>query len=102
MLFVRTCTSGKTGICSYIILDNTQHFAQSYFIGIPQDEFLSDHTKEETKEFMTSLESLIEKYREGVFHTTSPSLIYYDAFEKSPDTDENGIPYGDELIDDKS
>ena len=41
---------------SYIILENAQHIARSSVIGIPQEEFLSDHTKEETKKFMTSLE----------------------------------------------
>ena len=32
--------------CSYIILDNSQRIARSSIIGIPQDEFLSDHVKE--------------------------------------------------------
>ena len=41
--------------CSYIILNNAQHISRLSVIGIPQDEFLSDHMKEETKQFMTSL-----------------------------------------------
>ena len=31
---------------SYTILDNDQHIALLYVIGIPQDELLLDHTKE--------------------------------------------------------
>ena len=58
--------------------------------------------EEETKNFMTSLESLIENYREVVLQPTSPSLIYYDDFRESYDTDKNVLPYGDELVDDKS
>ena len=57
--------------------------------------------KEETAKFMTSLESLIGNYREGVFQITSPSLIYYDAFGESSNTYETVIPYGDELVDAK-
>ena len=57
--------------CSNIILDNYQHIVRSSFVGKPQDEFLSDNMKEETKKFMTSLDSLILNYREGVFHPTS-------------------------------
>ena len=48
---------------------------------------------------MTSLKSLIVNYIEGTFHPTSPSLIYYDAFGESSDTDDNFLPYGDELFD---
>ena len=51
--------------------------------------------KEETKRFMNSLESLIVNYREGVFHPTSPSFIYYDALGESSDTGGNVLPYGD-------
>ena len=58
--------------------------------------------KEETNKFMTSLESLILNDIEGVFRPTSPSLIYYDAFGESSDSDENVLPYGDELVDVKS
>ena len=58
--------------------------------------------QEEIKKFMTSLESLIGIYREGVFQPTPPSLIYYDAFGESFNTDENVLPYGYEFVDDKS
>ena len=51
---------------------------------------------------MTLLESVIGNYREGIFQPTSPSLIYYDAFGGSSDTDENVISYGEELVDAKS
>ena len=40
----------------YTVLDNGQHITWSSVIGIPQDEFILDHMKEETKNFMTSLE----------------------------------------------
>ena len=55
--------------------------------------------KEETNNFMTSLESLIENNIKGIFHPTSPSLIYYDALVESSNNDKNVIPYGDELVD---
>ena len=84
---------------SYIILDNAQHIAHSSVIGIPQYGLFLDHMKEKTKNFMTSLESLIGNCIEVVFHPTSPSLIYYDAFGESSDTDDNFLPYGDELFD---
>ena len=51
---------------------------------------------------MTSLESLIGTFREGVFQPTSLSLIYYDGFEGSSNTDENVLPYGDEFVNAKS
>ena len=41
---------------SYTILDNAQHIAQLFVIGIPQDGLISDHMIKETKNFMTSLE----------------------------------------------
>ena len=56
MSLVRTCTSGRTGIFSYIILDNAQHIVRSSVIGITKYEFLSDNMKDETNKFMTSLE----------------------------------------------
>ena len=51
---------------------------------------------------MPSLESLIGYYKEGVFHPTSPYPIYCDAFGQSSVTDNNVLPYGDELVDAKS
>ena len=45
--------------------------------------------------------SLIVNYTEGVFQPTSPSLIYYDAFGEISNTDDNVLPYGDELVDAK-
>ena len=50
---------------------------------------------------MTSLESLIGNYREGVFHPTSLPIISYDDFKESSKTDENVLHYGDELVDAK-
>ena len=51
---------------------------------------------------MTSLESLIGNEREGALQPTSPYLIYYYVFVESSNTDENALPYGDELLDAKS
>ena len=51
---------------------------------------------------MTSLESLIGNYIEGVFQPTSPPLVYYDAFGKSSDTDGNVLLYGDGFFDAKT
>ena len=58
--------------------------------------------REENKNFMTSLESLIRNYREGIFQPTSPSLMYYDAFGDISDTSYKVLPYGDELVDAKA
>ena len=87
---------------SKIILDSAQHIARSSVIGIRQDEILSNHMKEETNNFMTSLESLTVNDREGVFQPTSSSIIYYDDFGMSSSTGENVLPYGDGLVDAKS
>ena len=51
---------------------------------------------------MNSLESIVRNYREGVFQTTSPYIIYYDYFGEILNTDENGLPYGYKLVDAKS
>ena len=51
---------------------------------------------------MTSLESLIGNYIEIVFQPNSLSLIYYDAFVESSNTDSNVLSYGDELVHAKS
>ena len=69
---------------------------------MPQYELLSDHMKEETKNFMTSLGSLIGNYREGIFQPTSLSLIYNDSFGESSDTDDNALTYSDKLVNAKS
>ena len=50
---------------------------------------------------MTSLESLIGNDIEGVFQTTSPSLMYYYFFGEVSNTDKNVLPYGDYLVDAK-
>ena len=84
--------------CSYIILDNAQHIARSSVISIPQYEFLFNHNKEETKKFMTSLESIIGYYIKDVFQPTSPYLVYHDYFGEISNTDDNFLPYGDELV----
>ena len=49
--------------CSYIILDNAPHISWLSYIAIQQDALLSDHMKDKTKNFITSLESLIGNYR---------------------------------------
>ena len=51
---------------------------------------------------MTSLESLIGGYREGILQPTSPYIIYCDAFWGSSYTDEILLTYGDESVDAKS
>ena len=51
--------------------------------------------KEETKNFITSLESLIVNSIEDIFQPISPYLIYYGDFAESSDTDSNVLPYGD-------
>ena len=45
--------------------------------------------EEETKKFMTLFKSLIWNDRESILQPTYSSLIYYDAFGESSDTDEN-------------
>ena len=52
--------------------------------------------------FMTSVENTIDNHHQPIFDNTSPSSIYFDAFNEDRDADENIMPYGDELVDVKT
>ena len=89
--------------CSYILLDNhAEYTARSSVVGLEDHELTSDAMKEEMSKFMTSVENTIGNYRQPIFDNTSPSIIYFDAFNEDRDADENVLPYGDELVDAKT
>ena len=87
--------------CSYIILDNGTYIARSSVIGIDDTDLSTVHMKEECKRFMTSLESKIGNHKEGIFDHDNPDVIYYNAFGDDLASDENALPYGDEILDTK-
>ena len=88
--------------CSYILLDNAEYIARSSVVGLETHELSSDVMKEEMSKFMTSIENVIGNHRQPIFDNTAPCNIYFDAFNEDHDSDENVLPYGDELIDAKT
>ena len=88
--------------CSYIILENGEYIARSSVIGISDHDLNSDHLKNETVTFMTSLSEVIGNHRQPLFDPVKPSGLYYTAFGDDFNDDDNVLPYGDELVDSKT
>ena len=88
--------------CSYVILDNAEFIARSSVLPIPDDELLSADMVSQTSRFMQTLEDKIGNHLVPQFNISSPSSIYYEAFNDPLDSDDNVLPYGDELIDVKT
>jgi hypothetical protein len=88
--------------CSYIILEGGKFIARSSVIGIPDHELESPELKKQTDTFMETLESKIGNYRQPAFNIEVPDEIYYEAFGDDTTSDDNVLPYGDEINDVKT
>ena len=88
--------------CSYLILEGGTFIARSSVIGIPEHELLEESMKTLTKKFMENLETKIGNHKQPLFNITVPNDLYYKAFGDDVDEDENELPYGDELLDQKT
>jgi hypothetical protein len=88
--------------CSYILLENGTFIARSSVVGIPEHELLEESLVEQTKAFTDSVESKIGNYKQPLFNIHIPKGIYYNAFGDDMDADDNVLPYGDELVDQKT
>ena len=67
---------------------------------IPKDEheLTTDNTTKQCKNFMERVEDKILNYTQPLFHGTEPYEVYYSAFRDTEDSDNNILPYGENIL----
>ena len=88
-------------LCSYILLENGEFIARSSVIGIENHDLTSLDMISSCRKFMKSVESKIGNEKVPIYDASKPDKIYFSAFGEHDDDDDNLLPYGEEIVDQK-
>ena len=66
-------------------------------IPVDENELTSYHMTKQCNNFMEILEAKTGNSKQPTFDGTDPEIVYYIAFGDTDDSDDNVLPYGEEI-----
>ena len=86
----------------YVLIENGEFIARSSVIAVDPLEIKIDNIVKSTDNFTQSVEGKIGNHRQPIYDLVAPDRIYFAAFGDQPDEDDRLLPYGEEIMDQKT
>ena len=86
---------------SYILNDTGGFITRSSVIPIDEHELTTNHITKQCNNFMEHVEAKIGNDKQPLFDGTKPDIVYYSAFGDTNYAEDNMVPYGKDIQDQK-
>ena len=83
--------------CSYILTNAELFITRSSAILIDEHELTTDYMTKRCKNFIKRVEAKFGNSKQPLFDGMDPDRVYYSSFGDTEDTDNNVLPYGEDI-----